>query len=147
VPPSVVVVSAPPLTLPSSPRHRTAAGHRSPRLVEERRRRSGFSPPPRRRGAPVSYRLHPHARWVASPPWVLERHRLLHICRCSTAAGHAATRPESRAHGPSRRCGRGPCALCNWAERRFGPVAFDYIFIFSEYIQFLANSKICVVFI
>jgi hypothetical protein len=38
-------------------------------------------------------------------------------------------------------------ALCNWAERGFGPVAFDYIFIFSEYIQFFANSKICVGFI
>jgi hypothetical protein len=38
-------------------------------------------------------------------------------------------------------------ALCHWAAGGFGPVAFDYIFIFSEYIQFLANSKFCVGFI
>jgi hypothetical protein len=95
VPPGAVIVSAPPplLTLPP-PRCRTAAGHRSPRLVEERRRRSGFSPPPRRQGAPVSYRLHPHARRVASPPWVLECRLLLHLHHCSSAAGHAATRAQ-----------------------------------------------------
>jgi hypothetical protein len=38
-------------------------------------------------------------------------------------------------------------ALCNWAERSCGPVALGLDFIFSEYIQFLANSKICVGFI
>jgi hypothetical protein len=41
----------------------------------------------------------------------------------------------------------GHVLLCNWAEHGFGPVAFDYIFIFSKYIQFLVNSKICVGFI
>jgi hypothetical protein len=38
-------------------------------------------------------------------------------------------------------------ALCHWAVGGFGLVAFDYIFIFSEYIQFLVNSKICVGFV
>jgi hypothetical protein len=38
-------------------------------------------------------------------------------------------------------------ALCDWAERGFGLVALGLDFIFSEYIQFLANSKICVGFI
>jgi hypothetical protein len=37
--------------------------------------------------------------------------------------------------------------LCDWAERGFGLVALGLDFIFSEYIQFLANSKICVGFI
>jgi hypothetical protein len=35
-------------------------------------------------------------------------------------------------------------ALCDWVERGFDPVALGLDFIFSEYIQFLANSKICV---
>jgi hypothetical protein len=58
--------------------------------------------------------------------------------------------------------GRGPCprvavgrartvhvghaSLCNWAEREFGLVALKLIFLFSEYIQILANLKICVGF-
>jgi hypothetical protein len=32
-------------------------------------------------------------------------------------------------------------------ENVFGPVALGVDFLFSEYIQFLANSKICVGFI
>jgi hypothetical protein len=35
-------------------------------------------------------------------------------------------------------------ALCIWAERGFSLVAADLNFLFSEYIQFLTNSKICV---
>jgi hypothetical protein len=31
--------------------------------------------------------------------------------------------------------------------RGFGPVTVELIFLFSEYIQFLTNSKICVGFI
>jgi hypothetical protein len=38
-------------------------------------------------------------------------------------------------------------ALCNWAERGFGPVTLELVFLFSEYIQILANLKICVGFI
>jgi hypothetical protein len=107
-------------------------------------------------------------------PWMLERLPLLHLCHSSAAAGYAATRARRSvtalvcARAP-RRAGQGwpgktwaTCAaptgragivdvghalLCNWAEQVFGPVAFDYIFRFSEYIQFLANSKICVGFI
>jgi hypothetical protein len=40
-----------------------------------------------------------------------------------------------------RRTLRGP------AERGFSPEAFKLFFLFSEYIQFLANSKFCVGFI
>jgi hypothetical protein len=41
----------------------------------------------------------------------------------------------------------GQAPLCNWAEREFGLVALKLIFLFSEYIQILANLKICVGFI
>jgi hypothetical protein len=50
--------------------------------------------------------------------------------RAHVAVGHAPAWP------------RAAPALCNWAERGFGPVALDLNFIFSEYIQFIANSKI-----
>jgi hypothetical protein len=50
-----------------------------------------FSPPSRRQEAPVSYRLHPHVRWVSSPPWVLERVPLLHLRQGS--AQRAVTAP------------------------------------------------------
>jgi hypothetical protein len=95
---------------------------------------SRFSHPHRRRGAPVSYFLLPHARRVASPPWVLDRRRLRHLHRCGVTAGHTATcarraviaptcaapsratqaeaDPASAAarctHGPRQRRGRGP---------------------------------------
>jgi hypothetical protein len=123
---------------------RTATNHWSHRLIREHRRRSSFSPPPRRQGTPVTYRLHPHARWVASPPWVLKRCRLLHLHHCSATAGHAAKRarravtaptcvqaprraaqaksspasrgPHALCTGASQRCGRGPRALCTRAE-------------------------------
>jgi hypothetical protein len=80
---------------------KTAAGHRSPRLVRERRRRSSFSPPPRRQGTPVSYHLHPRAQWVASPPWVLERRRFLHLRHCSATAGRAVTRARRAVTAPA----------------------------------------------
>jgi hypothetical protein len=90
----------------------------------------------------------------------------LRVGRSNTGTGsrpvlcqRAASLPRARA-GPARpwvtcavhtgRAGAvdvGHALLCNWAERGFGPVAFDYIFIFFEYIQFLANSKICLGFI
>jgi hypothetical protein len=91
-----------------SPRCRTAAGHRSPRLVGERCRRSGFSPPSHRQGVPVSYRLHPHARRVTSPPWVLERRLLLRLRRCSAAASHTATHARR-----ASTLGLGHAPLCN----------------------------------
>jgi hypothetical protein len=43
--------------------------------------------------------------------------------------------------------GVGQAPLCIWAERGFGPVALKLIFLFSEYIQILANLKIYVGFI
>jgi hypothetical protein len=104
-----------------------------------------FPPPSRRQEALVSYRLHPHVRRVASPPWVLERLLLLHLRHGSTAAGRATTCARSvvtaraQRHIVVVRAGRGRpgkpwamCAvhtgqasavdmghvlLCNWAER------------------------------
>jgi hypothetical protein len=38
-------------------------------------------------------------------------------------------------------------AGCEMGRGGFGPMAFDLIFLFSEYIQILANSKFCVGFI
>jgi hypothetical protein len=86
-----------------------------------------------------------------------------HAARASSRAGQAKAGPARRrpralgtgqasavavvvghacyAHGPSQRHQRGPRALCNWAEHGFGPVAVELNFLFSEYIQFLANSK------
>jgi hypothetical protein len=89
---------------PPSPRRRAAAGHRSPHLVEECRRCSGFSPPPCRQGAPVSYRLHPHARRVTSPLWVLERRLLLRLRRCSATADRAVTRARRAVTAPTCAC-------------------------------------------
>jgi hypothetical protein len=81
------------------------------------------------------------------------------VRRCRAAVGSpssAAVRCALR--GPAE-LGRTPCAgrapswpravpaLCDWAERGFGPVAPGLNFIFSEYIQFIAISKNCVGFI
>jgi hypothetical protein len=71
----------PPATGASPPRWRTPPS-------------SQFFCPSRRREAPVSYRLHPHAPWVAPPPWVLKRLPLLHLHHSSAATGRDA-RPES----------------------------------------------------
>jgi hypothetical protein len=133
---------------PRSPRRRTSAGHRSPRLIGECHRQSGFSPPPHRQGAPVSYRLHPHARRVTSPSWVLERRLLLRLCRCAPGRASAVAMGRARcAHGPSQRCGRGPRATAQLGRARFQPSSSRISFSFSEYIQILANLKICVGFI
>jgi hypothetical protein len=67
--------------------------------------------------------------------WAVGRARYTGRGRAGSGwAAHALRRPAAP-------------ALCHWAVGGFGPVAFDYIFIFSEYIQFLLNSKICVGFI
>jgi hypothetical protein len=122
------------------------------------------SPLSRRREAPVSYRLHPHAQRVASPPWVLKRLPLLHLCHGSTAPGRAARlesgdrsgvrsraappscgpcrpRPTRQtvgrvqcAHGPSRRCGRGPRATVQLGQARIRPSGiWLYFYIFWIY--------------
>jgi hypothetical protein len=41
----------------------------------------------------------------------------------------------------------GHTPLCNWAEREFGLVILDLVFVISEYIQILTNLKIYVGFI
>jgi hypothetical protein len=59
--------------------------------------------------------------------------------RARVAVGHARAVRVGRAYTASV----GQVPLCNWAERGFGPVALKLIFLFSEYIQILANLKIC----
>jgi hypothetical protein len=77
---------------------------------------------------------------VASLPWVLERRRLLHLRRCSTAAGRAGRgRPDKP--WATRAVGVGHAPLCKWIECSFGPVAVGLNFLFSEYIQIFANLK------
>jgi hypothetical protein len=41
----------------------------------------------------------------------------------------------------------GQVSLCNWAERGFGSVTLELVFLISEYIQILSNLKIYVGFI
>jgi hypothetical protein len=117
--------------------------------------------------------IRPPPPWVLERlPLLHLRHDSAAAGRTATRAQRAVTTPvcaRAPRHAVAGRVGRGrpskPWAacvvpmgragavdvghalLCNWAERGFGPVTFDYIFIFSKYIQFLANSKICVGFI
>jgi hypothetical protein len=72
----------------------------------------------------VSYRLHPHARWLASPPWVLEQRLLLHLRRDRSSvrsrvapswAAQAEAGPTSR--GLRALCTRAKPALWAWATR------------------------------
>jgi hypothetical protein len=112
----------------------------------------------------VSYRPPPHARRVASPPWMLERRLLLHLHYCSAAAGRAVTHARRAVTAPL--CARAPCRagrgwpgkpwathavhmgragavgmghapLCNWAERAFGPVAVELVFHFPNIFKYL----------
>jgi hypothetical protein len=69
--------------------------------------------------------------------------RVVH--RAEPALWPWATRPVHT--GRASAVGVGHTRLCNWAERGFGPVAVELNFLFFEYIEFLANSKICVGFI
>jgi hypothetical protein len=101
-------------------------------------------PPPRRQGALVSYRLHPHARRVASPTWVLEHHLLLHLRHCSAVAGRAGrgqpVKPWATRVVQTGRAGAvdvGYALLCNWAERGFGPMVVELVFYFPNIFKSL----------
>jgi hypothetical protein len=91
------------------------AGPRRPPEPPPRRRTpppSRFFHPPSRQEALVSYCLHPLARRVPSPPWVLERLPLPHLRHGSAAAGRATTRARRAVTTPvcaraQRRAGRG----------------------------------------
>jgi hypothetical protein len=137
----------------SPPSTSTQDRRRSPEPSPRRRTLSPirFPPPPsRRQEAPVSYRLHPHARRVASSPWVLERLPLLHLPHGSDATGRAVTRAPRAVTLCTRaepRCGRGSCATVQLGRVRIQPSGSRISFLFSKYIQILANLKICVGFI
>jgi hypothetical protein len=78
---------------------------------------SRFFHPSHRQEAPVSCRLHPLARRVASPPWMLERLTLFHLRHGSAAASRAmkharrvVTAPvcaRAQHHAVAGRAGRG----------------------------------------
>jgi hypothetical protein len=63
--------------------------------------------------------------------------------RARVAMGRARTMRMGRAHA----AGMGQAPLCIWAERGFGLEALKLICLFSDFIQILANLKICVGFI
>jgi hypothetical protein len=56
-------------------------------------------------------------------------------------------RPTQQDHGPHRHCARGPRQYCATGQRRIRPSDSRFIFLFSEHIQILVNSKICVGFV
>jgi hypothetical protein len=49
----------------------------------------------------VSYLPLPHARRVASPPWVLDRRHLRHLCRYGVTAGRATTHARRAVTAPT----------------------------------------------
>jgi hypothetical protein len=116
--------------------------------------------PPRRSPVAVVPRCHPRA---GEPPvssavsrapvscrrWLAVQRRRAH--RARARAMHRVLHGLAEL-GRARCAGRGQPgprlawpwaapALCDWAEHSFGRVALGLDFIFSEYIQFLANSK------
>jgi hypothetical protein len=100
--------------------------------------------------AAVHALVRPHHAFPGHLPCTDEVVAAAHACR--TTAPSCALAPTPRAH--SRRpswarpwaaravlaevagalCRPAAPGLCHWAAEGFGPVAFDYIFIFSEYI-------------
>jgi hypothetical protein len=119
-----------------------------------RRRPDRRSPKPHRPGRLAA---HPSPSRRAAIPTPVSRPfpRPSPVRRCRAAVGSPCS-AAATCRGPCKRstpmwlwamCPTWPRAmpaLCNWAERDFGPVAADLNFIFSEYIQFITNSKICV---
>jgi hypothetical protein len=88
-------------------------------------------------------RAHAALRWPAK----------LGRARC---AGRGRTGPRARVAmgcicvvhvGRADAVSVGHAPLCNWAKREFGPVTLDLVFLIFEYIQILADLKICVRFI
>jgi hypothetical protein len=138
---------------PSTPGSVAVPPCRSPIAVVPRRRPHAGVPPrflgrlPCISGVPLlGHRAAPppcasRARCVGRPSWATcaasaEAKWVVHAGRTSAVStGHARVA-----------MGRAP-ALCDWVMRGFGPVALGLDFIFSKYIQFLANSKNCVGFI
>jgi hypothetical protein len=88
------------------PLHPNAGPHRPPEPPPHRRTPppSRFFHPSRRQEALVSCRLHPLARRVASPPWVLERLPLLHLLHGSATAGRATMRARRVVTAPVCAC-------------------------------------------
>jgi hypothetical protein len=108
LPPFSPGILAPELPLPPHPN----AGPRQQPEPPPRRRTpppSRFFHPSRRQEAPVSCRLHPLARRVASPPWMLERLTLFHLRHGSTTTDRDTTRARRAVTAPV--CARAPHAV------------------------------------
>jgi hypothetical protein len=91
------------------------------------------------------------ARCAHRPSWAARAARAEAELGCArVAVGRASAVNAGCARMAMGRAPAWPWAahvLCIWAERGFGPVALKLIFLFFEYIQILANLKICVGFI
>jgi hypothetical protein len=117
-------------TAPPRPSHRVPTAAVRSRVawtapaVARRRLRAGEPPSP---PSPVRQRRVIAAR-RAAPPCAAHRARRPAEVVGRASSTHAGRDPRGRglrtryARGPSRRRGRGPHALCVWAEREFGPV-------------------------
>jgi hypothetical protein len=78
------------------------------------------------------------------------RHGPRTLCRprASTRRAHVAVGRACAVHmGRANAASLGQAPLCNWVEHGFGPVTLELVFLFSDYIQILANLKMCVGFI
>jgi hypothetical protein len=88
----------------------------------------------------------PLRRWFFS-----EAATALTLFRRRVLMGAAARGQPSKVVGHVRCASRAVPTLCKQAEScaasGLGPLAIDLFVLFSEYIQILANSKICVGFI
>jgi hypothetical protein len=80
--PSLLPITGPPSATVAPPRQKNTAAE------------PVFFPSPSTRSSGKLFP--PHVRWVASPPWVLDRRRLHHLCHCGVAAGRAVTRAWER---------------------------------------------------
>jgi hypothetical protein len=113
-------------------------------------------------------------RWgLYCVPFPCTVHRAIELpaqrcCRARSSRSHSPRRRAAGAAAPSRTVTPEPCTplghkvgqakaklgkvvghahTVQLGHGGFGPLAFDLCFLFSEYIQILANSKICVGFI
>jgi hypothetical protein len=79
---------------------------------------------------------------------MLKRLTLFHLRHGSAATSRTAMRARrAMPRSGVSTVDVGHALLCNWVVRGFDPVTVELIFLFSEYIQILVNSKICVGFI
>jgi hypothetical protein len=153
--PSLLTVAGPLPATVAQPRQRNAAAE--PEFFPSPSTRSSgelFFPPPCPADSLTVMGARPPPFALPPPLW----HRRSGMPRAvagHTGRGRPSERRSRAAHpghthvamGRARAVCVGQAPLCNWAERGFGPVTLELVFLFSEYIQILTNLKICVGFI